>query len=124
MFGNGVRTGMVATAAVLRRILPARHRALTACSVVAVGAAMRGSAGCRLATTARLASRSTTSACASPSSSLLQKKKRENIRQRRLTCQKRRAKAAKGKVSFYYLFFSCIFARNKFNYCPFGSQTK
>ena len=53
MYGNGVRTGMEAIAAVRRRIRRDRHLALAACFVVLAGAtAARGAVGCRVVATA------------------------------------------------------------------------
>ena len=95
MFGNGVRTGMVAIAAIARRIHQVLLQALTACTVVAVGATARGTALCRSGTTPRLATRTSTSACASPYSSFL--KKHSTLW---LTLQKGGPKPLKSKVCY------------------------
>lgn len=75
MYGSGVQTGMAIIAAIVRQIRQEHPVALSACAVVAVGTAARGAAVCRTGTTARLATRATSSACASPFSSLLQEKR-------------------------------------------------
>ena len=66
MYGNGARTGMEATitAIVRQLILQALHRALTVFSVAAAGAAMQGTAVCRIVTTTIPAIGSSTAASA------------------------------------------------------------
>ena len=66
-WGSGVRTGIVLIAHHRRPTLRDRHRALTACAVVAVGAAGLRTAAVLIATAARLLARATASASASPS---------------------------------------------------------
>lgn len=80
MFGNGVRIGMAVTAAVPRRILLVRHRALAGWFGVAAGTPPPGSAGWQIATTTRQATATATSACASPFSDSLLKEKKESLR--------------------------------------------
>ena len=51
MYGNGVRTGVETTAAVLRPIRRDRQLALAVCAVAAAGSAMRGAVECRIVPT-------------------------------------------------------------------------
>ena len=51
MCGNGVRTGMETTAAVLRPIRRDRQLAHTVCAVAAAGSTSRGAAECRIVAT-------------------------------------------------------------------------
>ena len=59
MYGNGAVTGMAGIHRVHKRILPDHLPALTACCVVVAGTAMRGAAGCLIATTTLRRSAST-----------------------------------------------------------------
>lgn len=61
MFGNGAAIGTVITVVNHRVTLPVLQRAPAACCAVAVGATMRGAAGCRIGSaTIRATATSTT----------------------------------------------------------------
>jgi hypothetical protein len=65
MFGNCVRTGKEATAAVRRLTLQDHHRALAACFVAVAGAATQGAAVCRVVASAARTAGTTTAVSAS-----------------------------------------------------------
>ena len=64
MFVNGVRTGMVVTAAVLRPILQDHHLALPAWAVAAAGTTARRPAEYRIVAATSLAAATAISGCA------------------------------------------------------------
>ena len=64
MFGNGAAIGTVITVVNHRVTLPVLQRARTACCAVAVGAALRAAAGCRVGTLAVRAPAAATTASA------------------------------------------------------------
>ena len=64
MFGNGVMTGMVATAAVRRLTLKARHLAPTVWPVAVAGTTMRVAVVCRVVTSALQTAGASTAASA------------------------------------------------------------
>ena len=64
MYGNGVRTGMEAIAAVHRPILQALHLALAVWAVAVAGSAMLSTAECRIVATAARTVGATTLVCA------------------------------------------------------------
>ena len=66
MYGNGVRTGMVVTAAVHRPILQDHHLALTVFFVAVAGASSQGAAECRIVTSTFQAAGTATAVCALP----------------------------------------------------------
>ena len=66
MYGNGARTGMAVTAAVLRPILQDHHRALAVFFVAVAGTAARGAAECLFVAASVQTTGTSTAVCALP----------------------------------------------------------